>query len=665
MLNILHFSDLHFGVSSAKKTGKYRTSWDNYYVVFLDWIKQLLARNSIHVVIISGDIGSHGVIPKDKDILDFFKIFHEKQIPIITTNGNHEINRPRLEQGGQFLPYSLNISAWDTILNQKLSNNFLANQASYVYLAEQSVLFLSINSCKSIDSNHLDVGILSHRDFSDLNEEVEAQKINASFKFLICHHTLQEITESTSSVPFLKGKGISAIFSGHMHKFDVLEKLGVLNFIAGSPFGAPIEREDKVSLETYPFQFNRYEADLHVGRVQPYQNVYFEGTWKEIIKEARNLLILPEQSPPMPSIPEIEIITPNPINNIQGQENPNDPNNCPICGTGLLFQMGVSSGRRKMICPSCGWTPLQDKHTKKDTSMLLTNPIEIKDNESSDQEIESTKNIDEKIKKIREGISKKFSIPTINNKIGAQNLKENEIMAIITKMLSGDDFPSNFNIIELTKLSELFPKPYKDLWQDSKRNQNLLLSILYDGPISVNGIKNIRQNEWPEHPDKLDIIIGEIFGNRTDIKQIIWEDYLRGRITFIVDEKRTQDRDQCIKLWEEKAQRESKQIALKKSEDERRQLEVDTQVNNLLNEAQGLWDQYQQKKKLEILEKAVHKIKRARKIDGTYMLGVDDHYPSFVFSIMDEYDKKTLKERKKNQIEIERAKQRDKDMNKW
>lgn len=311
--NILHFSDLHFGEQSIQIKAKFKYDFDNYFRILENTIKDIVNDNiSTKLVIISGDIGSKGDIPRQDRYFDiFFEIFSEKKIPIITCLGNHDLIQEEIDKEKQFKIYVDLINSIKIFLGYnttersyiyKLSHNFSENQASYIYLKEMNSIFISLNSCKNIelrpimdkkgksvknkDSNiqymqeFLNVGILTIEDLegliSEIKSEVGEKNYNKSIKFLICHHNIIE-KESLIILKFLKKNNIRIIFSGHEHQYFCLpdkHKLKLINFIAGSPFLKTEERSKNIDFLTYPLQFVRYQLNFNLNTISSYVYEY-------------------------------------------------------------------------------------------------------------------------------------------------------------------------------------------------------------------------------------------------------------------------------------------------------------------------------------------------------------------------------------------------------
>ena len=143
--SILHFSDLHFGDYNIEDKGRYKFSFENYFNIFTDFLDDLIntAESPIKLVLISGDFFTRGVPTESIYFKYFFRHFFNKNIPVLTCLGNHDIIRSEIDLMTQFRNYIDFIESIKNLLGidksngeylYELSQNFNENQASYVYL---------------------------------------------------------------------------------------------------------------------------------------------------------------------------------------------------------------------------------------------------------------------------------------------------------------------------------------------------------------------------------------------------------------------------------------------------------------------------------------------------------------------------------------------------
>lgn len=310
IFNILHFSDLHFGEQNIQQYAKYKLDFDNYFVITKETIENIIKEDkNISLVIITGDLGSKGEIIESNYLNEFFQIFSNNNIPILTCLGNHDLIRDLITLGEQFTKYELKIRAIKEILGihnnnpnyiYKLSKNFSNNQASYIYINEMKSLFISLNSCKNIekecigkdfnekdlyDQDKFNVGFLSVRDLVEIQKEIKEiignNKYFKADKFLVCHHSIMNNKyERELILNFLNKNNIQTIFSGHLHLYRLSKnvKLNLNNYIAGSPFVKLEERVDN-EFAISNLQFNQYQIAHETKSITPILYEYKGKKW--------------------------------------------------------------------------------------------------------------------------------------------------------------------------------------------------------------------------------------------------------------------------------------------------------------------------------------------------------------------------------------------------
>ncbi len=149
ILKIFHTSDLHFGLKSMAHDIKVSGLFEDYFSYLKKTIRNILQKNLINILIISGDITSKGESEQfsNKNLLEILKWFNKYNIPICIANGNHDLNLELISKNNQFQDFMQFITDNQTVLNCKLSKNFNNNQISYVYLEESNSIFVALNSC--------------------------------------------------------------------------------------------------------------------------------------------------------------------------------------------------------------------------------------------------------------------------------------------------------------------------------------------------------------------------------------------------------------------------------------------------------------------------------------------------------------------------------------
>ena len=220
-------------------------------------------------------------------------MFNKNNIPILTSNGNHDLDRNLISNEKQFNIYIDFIYNNLAILNCELSSKFQSDQSSYIYLKEENCLFISINSCVNIENknlydekghktNLLDesyqiVGIPSIENLNTFLEEIKAKigkKYDYTNKFLICHHPMRDFEKSERVIYYFIENRFLIIFSGHIHTYDMQKRENLLNFVAGSVAVNVRQRFNPASLAEYPKQFNLYKVIESDGKIVSYN--YFE-----------------------------------------------------------------------------------------------------------------------------------------------------------------------------------------------------------------------------------------------------------------------------------------------------------------------------------------------------------------------------------------------------
>ena len=299
-LSLLHFSDLHFGTLSSKNQSKYETPFFDFFFDLKSKIIEILEQKEIDIVLITGDITSKGENEgmEDKILTQFFRIFIERKIPIITCNGNHDLERDLIIEGTQFQNYRNFLNQFYIDFQCSLSINFDSNQSSFIYLEKENSIFISINTCKEIrkeylkdkegnittlmDKEYLNVGIFSAKLLDDILIEIKnllGSKFDYANKFLITHHPLDIFKENKRAIEYLESRQINYIFSGHVHHFDIQTYGELVNFVAGSPLVNTNQRTDDINLVEYPKQFNIYQINKHNKTIEIQQNLEQNFKW--------------------------------------------------------------------------------------------------------------------------------------------------------------------------------------------------------------------------------------------------------------------------------------------------------------------------------------------------------------------------------------------------
>ncbi len=277
---ILHFSDLHFGASSVESEESYTGEFKNYVTFFMTHLETCLVEKPL-LVLVSGDIGSKGNAPPPDQFKDFVEFFSSKGIPVLVSNGNHDLVRDLIDDSAQFDQFVLAMKGLP--FRCEMSTKYKENQSFYHYIPALKSVFISLNSCKSnkkvvlakskkggemLDQKEQDRSDFPVHDAEFVIEEffskhpgLDRNMINI---FIVIHHPVELMDNKDALGEFLKKMNIRGFFSGHEHKEGYYVE-NRKNFITGSPFVREKDRHDPTTHSSIRPQFNEY-------RIEPTEN---------------------------------------------------------------------------------------------------------------------------------------------------------------------------------------------------------------------------------------------------------------------------------------------------------------------------------------------------------------------------------------------------------
>jgi len=312
LIRFIHISDIHFGSLSKKRDGIFKTSFSDWFQFLIDFIEDnYLIKNINTFLLISGDLISKSEHEnfENEYLQRFLKIFYENKIPIIICNGNHDLDRKKINEGAQFNDFNDFMRKNESNFRINLSRDFNDNQISYYHSEETNLLFIAVNSCQNIeikykdeqlkneihdpdillDEKFLDIGIISYatisKFFKELSEKFSEEYFKVMNKFIISHHTMNQTMLETSTFELLKKYNVQLIFSGHQHEYDFIPKKGIFNYVSGSLAGNYETRADLINLKIVENQFNVYDINFKERKIIP-QLVYY-GKDKKWITETK------------------------------------------------------------------------------------------------------------------------------------------------------------------------------------------------------------------------------------------------------------------------------------------------------------------------------------------------------------------------------------------
>lgn len=273
--SILHFSDLHFGCYNRKCDENIAKESENFLLTFKDSIKKNIEKHNVILTIFSGDFCStasfHGNsenkgierqrIPEDLEAI--FNLFHENEIPLVITPGNHEVNREQSAMSKRTPIF--------TAISKKLLEMGLIkctkDQISYFIDDNFKVLFFSSDSTFSLtkEGNHEDANLDLNK-IQEFLKKIAKEKnkdLSEYKKYLVTHHTFDNFKDP--SLYHLAHMDIYDVFSGHLHHPDHIQKSiprtgkEIHNFVAGSPLLNYKRRNETHDQKALELSYNRYK----------------------------------------------------------------------------------------------------------------------------------------------------------------------------------------------------------------------------------------------------------------------------------------------------------------------------------------------------------------------------------------------------------------------
>jgi len=273
-LSIMHFSDLHFGdYSILSQDDLKKNVKDSFFTLTISFLEQFIKKNSVNLVVFSGDYCSRNNFETEKStnnpygipelLHEFLEIFISSSIPIILTIGNHDRNLKLDDEYFRYQIYHILFSDKFVQLNSKKSLNFEKDFINFKVFPKNKLLVFSAHS-NEYPNNHIELNINHIRAFFKTLEH-KYQQIDDFLKIIVIHHPFEAIFNNRTIRGFFKQNNIIYIFSGHEHEsycstIDLqTTREKVYNYLAGSLFLNKERRDEKKLVKITEPQFNYYQ----------------------------------------------------------------------------------------------------------------------------------------------------------------------------------------------------------------------------------------------------------------------------------------------------------------------------------------------------------------------------------------------------------------------
>lgn len=285
--SILHFSDIHLGEFNIFE----EKSPNHIYTKLLyDYIDSIFQKNSIKLIIVSGDFFSKGKLDfENLKSYSFISLLKKYNVPILPCIGNHDYVRGAKNKD-EFESFITNSLDWLNV------ENISINDQVFPYVIDNKLkrLFFSVDTTKFLKAeNSFDRPVkIDIDDVKNFLEQIQKniKNIHLYSKYLVCHHSLKEIQgdceddEFKILISYLSSLNINHILSGHLHDYCIYNFSNIVNFVASSVFLSLQRRIEGRKILSKPLSFNQYnfESNNNIIIEQSYYHIYSQNyLWKK------------------------------------------------------------------------------------------------------------------------------------------------------------------------------------------------------------------------------------------------------------------------------------------------------------------------------------------------------------------------------------------------